>query len=132
MNAQRTAVAQRCLEGAHAGTIDFPSIVGTLIEAGFDGYFVDYRRNTTSYYRPDGDSVVLDNPGAAGPVAEAFDPAGVAGQVRWAQANPPDYSYEAFCKAVKTMGCAGYLVSFPGRRVLYIGRTGETHVERMP
>jgi hypothetical protein len=26
----------------------------------------------------------------------------------------------------------GYLVSFPGRRVLYFGRTGETHAEHLP
>ena len=29
-------------------------------------------------------------------------------------------------------GCAGYLVSFPGRRVLYWGRTAHTHVEMFP
>lgn len=29
-------------------------------------------------------------------------------------------------------GCAGYLVSLPGRRVVYYGRTGETHVELIP
>ena len=39
----------------------------------------------------------------------------------WAQANPSDYSYVAFSKKVKAAGCAGYLVSFPGRRVVYFG-----------
>ena len=32
----------------------------------------------------------------------------------------------------KRAGCAGYLVSFPGRRAVYFGRTGETHVELFP
>lgn len=60
------------------------------------------------------------------------DGAGVASQVQWAQANPPDYSYKAFCRNAKALGCAGYIVSFSGRRVLYIGRTAETHVEHFP
>ena len=33
---------------------------------------------------------------------------------------------------MKAAGCAGYIVSFLGRRVLYIGRTAETHVELFP
>jgi hypothetical protein len=33
---------------------------------------------------------------------------------------------------VKALGCAGYLVSFPGRRVVYFGRAAEFHVERFP
>jgi hypothetical protein len=28
-------------------------------------------------------------------------------------------------------GCAGHLISFPGRRALYFGRTGETRVEHV-
>jgi hypothetical protein len=27
---------------------------------------------------------------------------------------------------------AGYMISFPGRRVLYVGRTADLHVERFP
>ena len=75
---------------------------------------------------------MLENRSSEGSVAAQFDPAGVASQVKWAQANPPDYSYEAFCKNVKAFGCAGYMVSFSGRRVLYFGRTAETHVEHFP
>ncbi|BCH62324.1 hypothetical protein RvVAR0630_pl04660 (plasmid) [Agrobacterium vitis] len=43
-------VARTCLEGAESGTMTFPQIVGTLIEAGFDGYAVDLRRATAIYY----------------------------------------------------------------------------------
>ena len=126
------AIAQRCLEAAYDGTLSFPEIVGTLIAAGFEGYAVDYRRNTTSYYLATGESVVLENRKSSGRVAAAFDAAGIAGQIKWAQANPPDYSYAAFCKNVKAAGCAGYIVSFPGKRVLYYGRTAETHLEMFP
>jgi uncharacterized protein YbcV (DUF1398 family) len=132
MDAQHGAIAQTCLNAAYDKTMAFPEIVGMLISAGFEGYAVDYRRNTTTYFQPDGDSVVLQNPDSETPVAPRFDQSGVAAQVKWAQADPPDYSYAAFCKNVKALGCAGYIVSFPGRRVLYFGRTAETHVEHFP
>jgi uncharacterized protein YbcV (DUF1398 family) len=44
----------------------------------------------------------------------------------------PGYTYLGFCKKAALAGCAGYVVSFSGRRVLYIGRTAETHVEHFP
>lgn len=132
MDAKRIALAQRCLNAAYDKSMDFPGIVGTLINAGFDGYVVDHRCNTTTYFLPDGDHVVIDNPPSQGAVAARFDQASIAAQIKWAQANPPDYSYKAFCKNVKAAGCAGYMVSFAGRRALYIGRTAETHVELFP
>lgn len=132
MDAQRTTLANTCLNAAYDRSMSFPEIVATLIKAGFEGYVVDYRRGTTTYFLPDGDSVVLENRPTEGAVAAQFDPAGVASQVKWAQANPPEYSYEAFCRHAKAFGCAGYIVSFPGRRVLYFGRTAETHVEHFP
>jgi uncharacterized protein YbcV (DUF1398 family) len=132
MDAQRTTIAERCLNAAYDKTMTFPDIVGALIKAGFEGYVVDYRRNTTTYFLADGDNLVLENRPSGNKVAAQFDQPGVAAQIKWAQANPPDYSYAAFCKNVKALGCAGYVVSFPGRRVLYFGRTAETHVEHFP
>jgi uncharacterized protein YbcV (DUF1398 family) len=132
MDAERIAVAKACLDAAHDGSLSFPEIIGKLIDAGFEGYAVDYRRNSQIYYLPDRDSVELDLPHSTGAVAAAFDSLGVEALVRWAQANDSDYSYSAFCEKVKDAGCAGYLVSFLGRRVLYYGRTAETHVELFP
>jgi len=71
-------------------------------------------------------------PPSAGAVGATFDSSTVEELVRWAQGNSPDYSYAAFGGKVKEAGCAGYLVSFLGRRVLYYGRTAETHVEPFP
>lgn len=127
-----TKTAQTCLNAAYDKTMAFPDIVGTLIKAGFEGYIVDYRCNTTTYFLPDGDNVVLENRLSEEKVAGRFDQPGVAAQIKWAQANQPEYSYAAFCKNVKALGCAGYIVSFSGRRVLYFGRTAETHVEHFP
>lgn len=129
MEAERIAIAETCLHAAHNGSLSFPEIVGKLTNSGFESYTVDYRRNTQGFYLPDGESVVLDMPQPAGPVAAGFDAAEIARLVHWAQANPADYSYAAFSKQAKDAGCAGYLVSFLGRRVVYFGRTAETHVE---
>jgi uncharacterized protein YbcV (DUF1398 family) len=132
MDAQRISIAQTCLNAAYDGSMTFPDIVGRLIEAGFEGYAVDYRRHVTTYFLPDGESVELENRPTPGAVSAVFDRAGVAAQVKWAQANPLDYSYQVFCENVKGCGCAGYMASFLGRRVLYFGRTAETHVEHFP
>lgn len=132
MDAERIAIARTCLIAAHDGSLSFPDIIGKLISAGFEGYLVDYRRNSQTNYLPDGDSVTMDMHVSAGTVATTFDAAEVERLVRWAQANPADYSYAAFCEKVKGAGCAGYLVSFLGRRVVYFGRTAETHVEHFP
>jgi uncharacterized protein YbcV (DUF1398 family) len=132
MDAERISIAETCLHAAHDGSLSFPEIVGKLIAAGFEGYTVDCRRNSQTFYLPDGDSVTMDMQPSAGNVAAAFDATEVARLVRWAQANPAEYSYVAFCEKAKAAGCAGYLVSFPGRRVVYFGRTAEIHVEHFP
>lgn len=132
MDTDLKVVAQDCLNAAYDGRMAFPQIVEALHDRGFEGYLVDYRRHTTTYFRPDGESVELENRSNAGSVAANFDAEGVAAQVRWAQAAPAEYSYTAFCRNVQALGCAGYMVSFLGRRVLYFGRTAETHVEHFP
>ena len=133
MDAQTRTIAENCLKASHDGTMTFPSIIGQLMAAGFEGYAVDYRCNTTTYYLAENaDTVVLENRKSAGAVAPAFGASGVEAQVRRAQQNEPGYSYLSFCEAVKAHGCAGYIVSFPGRRVVYFGRTAETHVEHFP
>jgi uncharacterized protein YbcV (DUF1398 family) len=132
MDAERISIAETCLNAAHSGSLSFPDIVGKLIGAGFEGYTVDYRRNSQTYYLPDGDSVTMDMQPSASGVAAAFDATEIERLVRWAQANPADYSYIVFGEKAKDAGCAGYLVSFLGRRVVYFGRTAETHVEHFP
>ncbi|WP_275784121.1 DUF1398 domain-containing protein [Pararhizobium gei] len=132
MDAERISIANTCLDAAYDGSLTFPEIIGKLLAAGYESYMVDYRQNTQTYYLPDGETAMLEMPRSAGTVAAILDVPGVAALVRWAQTNGPDYSYKAFCEKVKAAGCAGYIVSFPGRRVVYFGRTAETHVEHFP
>lgn len=132
MNERRIATAQRCLDAAYEGTMDFPSIVRTLIAEGFEGYDVDYRRGTSTYFHTSGESVQLATPKSATSVAASFSARDVEQAVREAQSKVPGYTYERFCAKVKAAGCAGYMVSFSGKRVVYFGRTAETHVEHFP
>ncbi|MBR0652044.1 DUF1398 domain-containing protein [Roseomonas terrae] len=132
MDDQLKAIAAACLDGAENNTTSFPEILATLIQAGFEGYAVDYRRATTIYYRPDGDSVELPTNRHADTIGQAFDIPALQAAIREAQQQVPGYTYAGFCAKAMAAGCVGYVVSFPGRRAVYSGRTAETHVELFP
>jgi uncharacterized protein YbcV (DUF1398 family) len=112
--------------------MDFPSIVRALMGAGFEGYDVDYRRGTSTYFLASGESVQLTLPTSDTKVVAEFRAGDVERAVREAQTKAPGYTYAGFGAKVKAAGCAGYMVSFLGKRVVYFGRTAETHVERFP
>jgi uncharacterized protein YbcV (DUF1398 family) len=100
-----------------------------LIENGFESYLIDFRRETATYYLLNGESIELKSHETAIPVSAAFDDAAA---IREAQNLVPGYSYRGFCAKAKAAGCAGYFVSFSGKRAVYFGRTGEIHVEYFP
>lgn len=110
----------------------FPQIVGMLMEAGFEGYAIDYRRASATYYLPDGESIELATHAVSSSVAPSFDTVLMQAAIREAQQQVPGYTYRGFCEKAVSAGCASYFVSFSGRRALYIGRTAEIHVEHFP
>lgn len=126
------AVARSCLDAAEGNTMSFPQIVGALSEAGFESYAIDFRRATASYYLPDGESVALATHRVAAPVAPVFDTERMQAAIREAQQQVAGYTYRGFCEKAALAGCAGYIVSFSGRRAVYFARTAETHVEHFP
>lgn len=132
MTPQLQATARTCLRAAYDNSMTFPEIVGLLMAAGFESYIVDYRRNVTTYYLPDGDHIMLENDRTEGHVAPDFNKDALTAAIREAQDNVPGYSYVSFCGKAKHAGCALYMVSFPGRRAIYFGRNAETHVEHFP
>lgn len=132
MDDHKKSVAKACLEGAAENTMTFPQIVGILMQEGFEGYAIDFRRARATYYMPDGDSIEVPTHGIDVAIAAAFDTIGVQSAIKEAQQLVPGYTYLGFCNKVALAGCAGYIVSFTGRRALYIGRTAETHVEHFP
>lgn len=132
MDDRLTQLATDSLHDAEHGTRSFPQIVQALMEAGFESYAMDFRRGTATYYLPDGDSVVVLTRHDATPIAPNFDVAAVRDAIREAQTLAPGYTYPGFCTKVMRAGCVGYVVSFLGRRAVYLGRTAETHVEHFP
>ena len=132
MDASVTTIIQGCHHASEEDRLDFPQILAALHQAGVEGYWVDYRRSTKTYYLSDGESLELSSPDMDVEVSAIFDATAVGQAVREAQTKAPGYTYKGFCTKVMQAGCAGYIVSILGRRVVYFGRTAETHVEHFP
>jgi len=132
MTEQQANIARACLDGAAHDTMDFPGIVGALMAAGFESYAVDFRRGLSTYFLPSGEALELAAHLPSTPIAPALDDARLRVAIGEAQRKVPGYTYAGFCEKAAAAGCAGYVVSFTGRRALYIGRTAETHVEHFP
>lgn len=126
------AVAAACLKAAETDELSFPQIVRTLISEGFESYAIDFRRATATYYFPDGGSFELPMARVEVPVAAGFNAGQMREAIREAQQQAPGYTYKGFCTKAAAAGCAFYVVSFSGRRALYVGRTAETHIEPFP
>lgn len=132
MDANLQSIASTCCNASQSGNMSFKDIVATLIEAGFESYTIDFRLARATYFLSSSDTVDIPAPELSGAVAAAFDKAAIEAAIREAQSNAPGYTYLGFCEKVRAAGCAGYMVSFPGKRAVYYGRTAEMHVEPFP
>jgi uncharacterized protein YbcV (DUF1398 family) len=130
MNAEKTQVIQESARGALTGEITFAEIVGKLAEIGIERYHADYSRQEITYYLPDGDSLVVTSPHPSHTTAVEFSPSAVEAAVRQSQRN--EHTYLDFIRKTMAAGCVGYFVQIAGRRVIYFGRNGESHVEHFP
>ena len=130
MNAEQMQVIENCAQGALAGILTFPEIVGKLMEIGVERYHADYSRNEITYYFPSGDSAVLATPHPPHTTAIEFSPTDVEAAVRQSQRN--EHTYLDFIRKTMAAGCVGYFVQIRGRRVIYFGRDGECHTEYFP
>jgi uncharacterized protein YbcV (DUF1398 family) len=130
MGTERERVIRECAEGALKGELAFPEIVRKLAEIGIERYHADYSRHEITYYGPDGDSLVLASPHPSHLIAAEFLPSGVEAAVRQSQRN--EHTYLDFIRKTMAAGCVGYFVQITGRRVVYFGRNGESHVELFP
>ena len=104
MDTRKQAIAQQCLEGAESGTMTFPQVIGALMAADFDGYFVDLRLGQATYYLPHGEGLELPTHRSAVAVAAKFNSDAVKAAIREAQALVPGYTYAGFCDKVKRAG----------------------------
>jgi uncharacterized protein YbcV (DUF1398 family) len=122
-----------CIEATNASDQEratFPQIVKMLIDAGVERYHADLVRGEKTYYLPDGASELTKGEPIGVNVARDFSPAAMEAAVRAVQAGK--IGYRTFCAMAAQAGCVGYVVSMLGQRVVYYGRTGDSHVEWFP
>jgi uncharacterized protein YbcV (DUF1398 family) len=111
--------------------LPFPEAVKRFAEAGVESYYADLVQLQKTYYAPDGATCVslMEMP-PVGPVAEQFDAAKVKEAVSAIQQGK--ISYVEFLRRIVAGGTFAYTVHIRGRRAIYLGRTGDLHVEPFP
>lgn len=123
-------VARECKELSLNGKITFPEVVRRLQDAGVERYHTDLARDETTFYMPNGDSHVLSHDGPREGIGEKFDSSDVEASIRAIQKG--EINYVEFLTRIMAAGSVGYFVQIAGRRALYFGRNGETHLEPFP
>ena len=125
----RTTI-QATFDASNQGSIHFGQVIGQLMGAGVESYHVDYRPGRTTYYLPDGTTADFRFERPQDGIADAFDGDAVRAAILGAQQG--GVMYPEFKLLSQQAGCVGYTVWIAGRHVTYLGRRGETHVERFP
>jgi uncharacterized protein YbcV (DUF1398 family) len=130
MNANVRNAVRECSRASDENRETFPVIVGKLTAAGVERYHADLVRSEKTFYLPNGESETVSNEAVNVTPAMSFSATGVEAAVRAIQAGA--IAYKAFCERVLAAGCVGYHVSITGRRAVYYGRSGDSHVEWFP
>jgi uncharacterized protein YbcV (DUF1398 family) len=130
MNECTRATIQNTFEASNQGTIHFGQVIGQLVDAGVESYHVDYRSGRTTYYLPNGATADFGFERPQQGIADVFDGGAVRAAILGAQQGR--VMYPEFKTLSQRAGCVGYTVWIAGRHVTYLGRSGETHIERFP
>ena len=130
MNENARAVIQATFEASNNGQLHFGEVIAQLIGVQVESYHVDYRSGRTTCYLPDGATLDFGFEPPQEAIAEAFDGDAVRAAIQDAQQGR--VMYPDFKRFSQRAGCIGYTVWIAGRHVTYVGRRGETHVERFP
>jgi uncharacterized protein YbcV (DUF1398 family) len=122
-----TSLAKATLDGA----MPFPEIVGKLIAEGVEYYHVDYATNSFTFYSDSGSAVAASLPFEGLPSISAdFDAAALKAAILDSQQH--GQKFRAFCDRAIRAGVQGYFAFLRGKRVIYLGRQGDQHVEWFP
>ena len=130
MTNEQAETIRACAAASLAGTIHFGEVVMRLQGIGVERYHADYSRHESTYYLPDGSSLVVPVPHPPHAIAMEFSAAAVEASIRQSQRG--EIKYSQFVEQTCAAGCVGYFVHLTGRRVIYFGRQGEQHVEPFP
>ncbi len=130
MTADTRAAIHATLEASDGGRLHFGDVIARLVAARVESYHVDYRSGRTTCHLPDGSTLDFAFERPPTPIAEAFDADALRAAILGAQQGR--VMYPEFKRLSQQAGCVGYTVWIAGRHVSYVGRRGETHVERFP
>ena len=126
-----TELVKQASEATLAGTKSFPEIVAMLLEAGVEYYHVDYVGFRKTFYSVSGEAMVTTiNYEGLPPVAENFDVAALRADILDSQRN--SQKYRDFTRRAMQAGVQGYFAFLRGKRVTYLGRQGDEHIEWFP
>jgi uncharacterized protein YbcV (DUF1398 family) len=112
------------------GKMTFAQVVHELTAVGVESYFVDLAAGRKTYYMADGSAYTEPMILKLDPVAGEFSDVGLVAAIRGAQADA--IRYPEFLKRSTAAGVVGYWAFLTGKKVLYLGRKGESHVEEFP
>ena len=130
-NDMNTEIITKAARDTLAGTISFPEVVSQLLSAGVEYYHVDYVGMRKTFYSSDGNAVITPiNYENLPPVAADFDVAALKANILDSQRN--GQKYRAFTERSIIAGVQSYFAFLRGKRVTYIGRQGDQHVEWFP
>jgi len=123
-------VIDEVLTETQAGKLIFPEVVRRLLQVGVESYFVDLAIGNETFYMSDGKTHVKSMTLPLLPVAEEFSASEVIAAIRGAQADT--IRYPEFVKRSAAAGVIAYWAFLIGKKVIYFGRKGESHVEEFP
>lgn len=122
-----TQVLHEVSVATQEGRMIFPEVVAKLMAVGVESYEVDFVAGRETFYHVDGTTYSEEMIVKIDPVAAEFDGSGLVAAIRGAQADT--VRYPEFVKRSTAAGAIGYRAFLTGRKVLYLGRKGEQHVE---
>ena len=125
------ATVESLAAATRAGSLPFPEIVARLLAEGVEYYVVDYRLLQFRFYGAEGGVVEAPLPIEGLPaVAPAFDLAGLRAAILDSQTR--GQKFVDFSRRAVAAGVQSYFAFLHGRRVTYLGRRGDQHVEWFP
>jgi uncharacterized protein YbcV (DUF1398 family) len=126
-----TTIIHDVARATQAGAISFPDVVKALLATGVEYYHVDYVGRRKTFYASTGSVVVspIEYEGLP-PVAADFNVAALKAAILDSQQN--GQKYRDFTRRAMEAGVQGYTAFLRGKRVVYLGRQGDLHVEWFP
>lgn len=112
------------------GKMTFPEVVKGLLEVGVESYLVDFATKQKTHYLSDGTTHVVPMILDPGPIAAEFNSTDLVATIRGAQTDT--VRYPEFVRRSTAAGVIGYWAFLAGKRVVYLGRKGEQHIEEFP